>query len=223
MISYQYDEKVGTGHLIIFVEVEDVGNVVLRANLFMDDKEEYLDYEKEFSEMYKGVGIPGSEILFSDTSRSVFDFDYQIMKVLPGKSLIQEWEGSKEDYENIAEQIGSAVAKEYQLPIKGWGRISRDEDGNLVGQFKSLVSYLNAYLDHDLEILVLFGFISDNDALKISDFFSSSKMSVYFLRKMIDKVQFALKGERLAEKHIRLFREGIKRNGLKVEVLLDIF
>jgi len=306
VIDYHYKDNAGTGHLIIFVEVEGLGELVLRTNLSIDEVEEYMEFEKEFSELYEKTGIPSSKILFSDTSRKEFPFDYQIMEVLPGKDLYLEWEGTRENYENVVFQIGECIAREYKVPmkVKGWGRIKKDDNGDFVGTSDSLTSYLNAYLEHDLKVLELFEFISAEDSKKIQNYFESGelkelfsdmshgylvhndpsdlnmryegdqfvslfdwenaviydpicelgtaptwstvfpkkekmvegfiselgykpdnlekKMAVYFLRKIIDKVQFALRGERLAEKHIGYFKEGVADNGLNVKVLVEI-
>lgn len=42
----------------------------------------------------------------------------------------------------------------------------------------------------------------------------NEKMNVFFLRKMIDKVAFALKGERLSRRHIDFLIEGFANNGI---------
>jgi len=306
VINYSYKDDAGTGHLIIFIEVEDFGNLVLRTNYHIDEVENYMEYEKEFSELYEKAGISSSKILFSDTSRTKFPFDYQIMEVLPGKDLYLEWDGPQENYEKVVFQIGQCVAREYKVPmdIKGWGRIKKDKDGNFIGTFDSLTSFLNAYLEHDLKVLELFEFISKEDSKRIKQYFESTelkelfsdmshgylvhndpsdlnmrytddkfmaifdwenaviydpicelgtaptwstvfpkgdkmvegfifelgykpvnlekKMAVYFLRKTIDKAQFALRGGRLADKHIKNIKEGFEKNGLEINVLVQL-
>jgi hypothetical protein len=48
------------------------------------------------------------------------------------------------------------------------------------------------------------------------------KMAVYFMRKMIDKVQFALRGERLQQKHIELFKKGLEQLGLEIPIRIKL-
>lgn len=48
------------------------------------------------------------------------------------------------------------------------------------------------------------------------------KIAIYFLRTMIWKAQFALKGKRLGEKHVRLTKEALSRNGLDISVSSDL-
>jgi len=302
--SYEVLKKKGTGHVIILVRTTSGRDLVLRVNLLIDEPEHYMNLEKIFIQKFASIGIGSSEVLFSDTSRKQVPFDYQIMERLIGKGLGEEWEGTQSDYDAISTQFGANAAKMYKLPGKGWGRLRQNATGELYGTKNSLVEYLTTYLEHDLEMIQLFKFISVQDAEKIhnyfyspaiSDLFGSStqsyfihndpsdlnmryegnklvavfdwenaamydpicelgsastwtvqypkdeqmiagfvqelgytpdnlqeKMSVYFLRKMLDKVQFALRGERLAEKHIRLFAEGCKRNGLDVKVLVTL-
>ena len=307
LVSFDYDGSVGTGHLIIFITVEGFHEqLVLRTNFLLDIPEYYMGYEKDFVELYKKADIPSVEILFSDTSRERFPFDYQIMKLLPGKNLAPDFDGSKEAYEKIVFEMGKAYAREYQVPMqkRGWGRIKKDDGNNFIGTFDSLTSYLNAYLDHDLEVLKLFEFISPEDAEIIREFFTSKdlvslfadtphgflvhndpsdlnmryegdkfvalfdwenaaiydpiceigtaptwssaypkreklvegfvaelgytpanldeKMNVYYLRKVIDKAQFALRGKRLAQKHINNFKKGVENCNLDAEVLVDV-
>ncbi len=44
------------------------------------------------------------------------------------------------------------------------------------------------------------------------------KADVYFLRTMLWKTQFALKGQRLGSRHISLLEDAIKRNGLQIKI-----
>ena len=313
VIKYEHPTNAGTGHLIIFITLKNpietstgiTDKVVLRTNLLLDIPEKYMDYEKTFSQLYKQAEIPSSEILFSDTSRKLVPFDYQIMEVLPGESLY-EFKETQKNYDNIAFQLGQAVAREYKIPMKnkGWGRITKDKSGSFTGTFNSLVDFINAYLEHDLKILTLFNFISTKEGQKLQEFFSSNyikslfadtphgflvhndpsdhniryekdqfvaifdwenttiydpiselgtastwtsaypkekqmikgfvselgyrpknlekKMAVYFLRKTIDKAQFALRGKRLAPKHIRNFNIGLKRNNFNFTARIEL-
>ncbi len=301
VVNYRYTDHAGTGHLIIFVELGGKKNVVLRINPIESIIEKYMSFERDFADMYKKVSIPSSTILWSDISRKHFNFDIQIMEVLPGASLY-EFDGTESDYGKIAFQLGQMVAREYKVPMKGkgWGRITKNKRGQYVGTFNSPIQFLTAYLEHDLRILTLFGMIDPQGMNRIKEFFMSDrvarlftqqsygylvhndpsdhniryegtevvaifdwenavifdpvcelgtaptwtsaypkkekmiegfvhelgytpvgleeKMAVCYLRKAIDKAQFALRGQRLAAKHVANFRNGVKLNQLTVEV-----
>lgn len=49
-----------------------------------------------------------------------------------------------------------------------------------------------------------------------------NKLTAHFMRKMLDKIQFALRGERLADKHINFFNEGCKRANLEIKINLEV-
>ena len=49
----------------------------------------------------------------------------------------------------------------------------------------------------------------------------AAKADVYFLRTMLWKVAFALKGQRLAPRHLDLFSDALRRNGLAIKLSSD--
>ena len=301
IISYDISRFFGTGHVIVFAKTKSGRDLVLRVNHALDIPEYYMDMEKDIVARFKNAGIPSVSILASDTSRKDFPFDYQIMLLLAGKDLENEWQGSQSDYNNISFELGKIIAKQYKIPGVGWGRLKLDNSGAIVGSKDSHHSYLTAYLDHDLEFISLFEFLDKPSVERIREFFDSSalnrlfedtnqayfihhdladhnirydknhivavfdwentvlfdpisdlgsaptwathypreqkmidgfidelgykpanlesKIAVYFLRTMIWKVQFALKGKRLSARHIDLFKDAAKRNGIQVNVI----
>lgn len=293
--TFEVLTRAGTGHVITVVNTKDGEHIVLRTNMFLEFPEEYMEFEKYFVSHFKSLGIPVVNVYYADVSRKVYPFDYQIMDVLPGRDLGADWEGSREDYESICEQQGRYIAKLFRVPAQGWGRIKKDEKGNLYGIKSSLHEHLVTYLEHDLEVITLFGILSEHEISRIKNYFYSDtvthilrsatshlihndpsdlnmryegdklvaifdwehaimfdpvselgiaptwksaypkkdamirgfltelgeipeyfeeRMNIYFLRKMLDKVAFALKGERLSIRHLELLREGLQRNGL---------
>lgn len=302
--SFEISKYFGTGHIIIFVNIKGDKKLVLRTNLFLSEPEHYMDMEQDFSNLYKSVGIPSTIILFSDTTRKVFPFDCQIMEYLSGKDLEQEWEGTKEEYDKISYQMGVNTAKLYNLPLKGWGRLRKDESGSIYGVKNSAYDYLTSYIVQDIEILKLFNFVSPSEidiltqyflGNTLKDLFSDEKQgylllhdpsdhnmryekdrisavfdwenavsydpvcevgsaptwkthfprkeimtkgfidtlgytpvnfkqkaAVHFLRKIVDKVQFALKGERLSQRHVDIFNQACKDNELLIESKIEI-
>jgi|GEM_PF-520121 len=297
--TYQISKFMGTGHVIYFARTKSGKDLVLRATHGLPSPELYMEMEQWVIARYKEVGINSVEILTSDAGRKEFEFDYQIMRPLPGKDPEVEWEGSQEDYDQLSFNLGRMIARQYSLPAKGWGRWIQ-KNGQVEGALKSRSEYLNAYIEHDLGVLRLFDVINEQaaDTLRVyfkskdvEDLFSDttqgyfihhdvadhniryrgsevvalfdwecavvcdpvsdlaaaptwkvqyprekkltdgfiaelgtipdnleSKVAVYLLRTMLWKVAFALKGKRLAEKHVRFLRDAIARCGLSIEV-----
>jgi len=282
----------GTGHVITLVKTEAEREYALRTNMLLTIPEDYMELEFEFLKIFTKLGIPTTPLYYADISRKEYPFDFQIMGKLPGRDLGADWEGSHESYDEISRQQGRYFARLYQYQGKGWGRLKKDVSGELYGIRSSLVEHLTAYLDHDLEVIALYGVLTPDEIEKVRLFFDSSelkqlfadttphflhndpsdlnmrysgnklvsvfdwehavmfdpiselgiaptwksafpktemlvngfleelghrpdnldeKVSVYFLRKMLDKVAFALKGERLSQRHLDLLREGLMR------------
>ncbi|MBI2356841.1 aminoglycoside phosphotransferase family protein [Candidatus Dojkabacteria bacterium] len=296
--TYEVSKSMGTGHVIIFVQTEKNGELVLRANALLDQPEMYMELEFDFLKIYKALDIPVNELVFADASRSRYPFDYQIMKRLPGRDLGADWAGSQEDYEKICREQGANIARMHKYKGNGWGRIRKGDEG-LVGHYPTHNDFLTASLSHDLDIIGIFNLLTPEDRYRIQEYFISKdvqslfssttshllhndpsdlnmrylgntflcyfdwenaamfdpinelgtaptwksafpkrksmvegyvnelgyrpdnleeKMNVYFLRKMLDKVAFALKGSRLNNRHIELFKQGLAVNHINIDL-----
>lgn len=298
VVHQEISRLFGTGHIIVFVKTDKNRELVLRATHALTQPEKYMDMEADVIARYLSVGIPSTEIIASDASRENFPFDYQIMLPLTGKDLENEWSGDKSSYDQLSLELGRMLARQYQLPGKGWGRWKRNESGEIVGAKSSHHDYLIAYLDHDLAVLDLFGLTDPHGIGVLQEFFNSpgltslfhdetqsyfvhhdvadhnirylgakvtalydwenavlydpisdigsaptwkthyprekllrqgfieqlgrkpdnfeSKADVYFLRTMLWKLQFALKGKRLNARHLELTQDALNRNGLSI-------
>ncbi len=162
----------GTGHLIYIVETER-GKLAFRCNRFIEAVEHYMKLESKFTELYEQAGIPTNHVIFADTTRAKAPFDYQIMEILPGKDLEEEFTGNKQDYDAMSYQLGAMVAKQYKAPVKGWGRFKNSVE--LEGSKASAHQYLMAYLDDDLKQMVEHGLMTQHTATEITEFMKSSK------------------------------------------------
>ena len=166
------DCNFGSGHVIYFIETEK-GIYIFRANYGVKIPEHYMSLEKIFIELYEKAGIPVGKLLHSDCSRNEYDFDYQILEVLPGKDLETEWAGTKEDYEKICIDIGRIVAKQYKCPVDGFGRFINSE--KLQGSYKTAYEYLISYLDFDLSIILEKNIVDQKLSEKIQNYFKENK------------------------------------------------
>lgn len=304
IVQKKVSQYFGTGHVIVFVKTSDELDLVLRATHALEEPEKYMDLEKDLIDQYKKIGIPSTEIIASDSSRAHVPFDYQIMLPLTGKDLEIEWDGTQNQYDKLSLELGHMIAKQYLIPGKGWGRLTRDSDKKIVGTKQSHEDYLTAYLDHDLAVIKLFGLISPDDTEKLQNYFCSrdirslfsdesnsyfvhhdvadhniryindkvvalydwenavlydpisdigsaptwkthypreallrqgfiaelgkvpnnfeAKADVYFMRTMIWKIQFALKGKRLSTRHLELFTDALRRNNIILKLNTEL-
>jgi len=176
IINILKDGNFGTGHVIFFVETENM-KCVFRANIGLSEKEYYMGLETKFIEMYKKAGIPVGKLIYADASRSEFNFDFQIMEILEGKDLETEWkdiaENTKERYDKLSFQLGQIVARQYKAPVKSWGRFINKTE--LEGAKQNAFDYLVSFLDYDLEVISNAGIFSKDQVEIIRIFFLENK------------------------------------------------
>lgn len=177
---FEVSNNWGTGHIITFVRTKSNKELVLRTNYALTEPEYYMDWEKDIVKKYNSVGINSVPIIKTDTSRKEFSFDYQIVERLPGKDLELEWEGEQDNYTKLSFELGQIFAKQYQLPADGWGRWKKDSKNNIIGAKSSHHDYLTAYLEHDLEFITLFKFVSEDDVDIIRNYFASKNLKSLF-------------------------------------------
>ncbi len=178
--SWTVNQSFGTGHIIIFVSTKDGKEYVLRTNYGIAEPEKYMQFEKYFAQQYESVGIPTAKVLHSDISREKYPFDYQIMEKLGGYDLKTDPDITEEQYEMISQDLGKVVAKQFLLPIKGFGRIVL-RDSIYQGNYNTHNEYLSAYVDHDLDVMELFEIIDHESNIMILNFFKSEDIKNLFV------------------------------------------
>lgn len=109
------------------VETEDFGKTVLRAgpvnrNLLMPFERRLMEAEKEVYRLCAENGIPASEILACDTTKTILDRDFMFVRYIPGKPM-SETALSLADRERICKDIGAATAKMHGIKAEKFGRI----------------------------------------------------------------------------------------------------
>ena len=73
----------GTGHVIYFVTTADDHKYVYRGNIDLEEPEHYMSLERQFIDLARHAGWPVGDLIAADSSRSEYDFDYQIFELLP--------------------------------------------------------------------------------------------------------------------------------------------
>ncbi len=167
------ESSFGTGHVIYFVETQK-WELVYRWNVGLETPEHYISLEKEFITLANKAWLPTNKLLVADATRSQFNFDYQIMEVLPGLDIETEWSGTKEDYEKISYELWKYIALEYKIPVEWWWRF-KNQLNWLQGAKNTPFEYLIAYLEYDLDILQEANIFNEKARNDILNYFESKK------------------------------------------------
>lgn len=167
------EHNFGTGHVIYFVETQK-WELVYRWNVGLETPEYYISLEKEFIALANKAWFPTNKLLVADTTRSQFNFDYQIIEVLPGLDIETEWSGTKEDYDKISYELWKYITLEYKIPVKWWWRF-KNQANWLQGAKNTPFEYLIAYLKYDLDILQEAKMFDEKAVNHILNYFESIK------------------------------------------------
>jgi hypothetical protein len=167
------ESSAGTGHIIYFVET-DKWPLVYRGTVWLEDAEYYMSLEEQFIQQCKEADIPTSNIIASDTSRSVYNFDYQIMSILPWSDLETERVGTKEQYDKISKELGKMAALEYKMPVQDRWRFT-NSNTELIWAKNTAFDYLTAYLDYDLWVIEANDILDAAACNYIKEFFQQHK------------------------------------------------
>lgn len=163
-----------TWHVIYFVTTTDDHRYVYRANVGLNEPEYYMWLEKDFITLAEKVHFPTGKVIVADSSRQYYDFDYQILELLPGLEVRTERDGSKEQYDSISYQLGHYAALEYQMPVQWWGRFIA-WSAHLQGAKQTAFDYLTTFLDYDLDFMNREEILSPEASQIIREHFDWSK------------------------------------------------
>lgn len=162
-VSWKKPESWSTSHVIYIVTVRERERpIVIRANIGWGKPEVYMAVEKLITDRVATLNVPVNRILFVDTSRKVYPFDYQIQDMLEGVDIEANFHGTRQDYDQLSFDIGRYVAMWGELSLEGFGRF--DEGlaiaGQLRGTKQSMYDYVIVRLDEDIKHLVDHGVLS---------------------------------------------------------------
>ena len=89
-----------------------------------------MESECEVYRMCRERGIPVSDVLVCDTSKSLIDRDFMIVRCIPGLPMSQkETELSREDYDRICREIGKSTRDFHAIEGPKFGRIAEVKRG----------------------------------------------------------------------------------------------
>ena len=117
------------------VETAECGTVVLRAgpvnrHLLMTFEHELMTSECEVYSLCAAKGVPVSEVLVCDTTKTILDRDFMIVRNIPGGPMSRyEKELSPDDYARICREIGEATRGFHAIEGTKFGRIAEVKRG----------------------------------------------------------------------------------------------
>lgn len=192
----------GTAHVIYYLKFKDHRDLVFRANINMPEPEVEMLVEKLITDLLATKGITTNRILHVDISRAKYPFDFTIQERLGGIDPEDEFDGTEEEYDQFNFETGQAIAKLSEIKLKGFGRFDPEEakKGNLVGTKSKLSDYIETSLDDDLNALVEFRVIDEDQLSLIKKFFADH-------REMINIQQGSLVHYDLADHNLR-YKDG---------------
>ena len=112
------------------IETEDCGSVVLRVgpvnrHLLMKFEHDLMTSEAEVYRRCAECGIPVSEVLVCDTSKTILDRDFMIVRTIPGMPMSKyDAAGDPDNYARICRDIGRATQKFHSLEDVRFGRVA---------------------------------------------------------------------------------------------------
>lgn len=168
-----------TWHVIYFVETKQQGVLVFRGAVWLREPEYYMELEKQFGALARKAGIPTSFIIAADCTRSEYDFDYQIMELLPWLDVETEWEWTQEEYDSLSYQVGETIAKEYTMPVK-WRWRFINSSYELIGAKSTAFDYITAYVEYDLSVIQQANILSQDACVRIKNYFDQQRDIINF-------------------------------------------
>lgn len=133
-----------------FVETEKYGKTVLRVgpinrHLLMPFEHHLMEAEEYVYSLCAAHGIPESEIIAADTSKTLIDRDFMFVRYIPSRAMSQV-ELGEEDRNRIVHEIGRATAKLHSIEAPRFGRIVDVKRGGGFAQWSdALLSELHEW------------------------------------------------------------------------------
>jgi aminoglycoside phosphotransferase (APT) family kinase protein len=176
-IEVEKSSSWGSAHVIYYLKFNDHRDLVFRANINIPEPEIEMLTEKLITDLVDKQGIATNKIIYVDISRKKYNFDFTIQERLGGIDPEDEFNGTKEEYDQFNFETGQAIAKLSQIKLTGFGRFNTEKvkAGILEGDKDSISDYLEVCLDEDLEALIKFKVISEKQFRLIQNFFEQRK------------------------------------------------
>lgn len=125
------------------VQTRDCGDAVLRVGpvnrqLLMPFEHRLMQAEARVYALCAARGLPVSEVLAVDTTKTRIDRDYMIVRYLPSRPM-SEAELTPEERAGVARGVGETLGAMHRISAPRFGRVADAEDGGGFGRWSECV------------------------------------------------------------------------------------
>ena len=171
-------ERQGTFHRLYLLEYADGARRVMRFDVTRD----YwgglaLHLEQWAGGAARAVGVPAPGVLVTDTSHGICPFDFQIMDLVGGRSLV-EFDENEPEMQRLLAKYGALLARLHGVPARqfGWfdvGPLMSKPATEPCGLFAAWQDYLGLQLEAHLDACCQIGAVGPEKANRIREHFAS--------------------------------------------------
>jgi fructosamine-3-kinase len=136
------------------------------------EKNAYMEVESFVLEQLRGIGLRVPKLRFCDASRTRVPFAIQVIECISAPDLNKSFKSGTLVWEDIAPEIGKAIALWQTLPISGFGpfQIAKVRAGQgLEGVHSHYASYFQLNLERHLEFLLQNEFLRPQEGDRIRE------------------------------------------------------
>jgi len=177
----------GSSHVVYFVTIKGTGkSLVFRANLGFNKKPEtVMKAEQLICQKVTKINIPTNKVLYVDTSRLQYSFDFQIQECLIGSDIENNFKGTKEEYDKLSFDLGKYIAIYSKIQLDKWGMFDEDAlmKDLLKGTKNTFYDYITVCLEQDISYLINASVISRATGEKIVRLFEEYKPIINSLKR----------------------------------------
>ncbi len=140
----------------------------VNRHLIMPFEKRCMETEVMIFELMRQNGVPASEVVYFDNSKSIIDRDFMIVKFIPSCMIydIEKFYPGKKA--QIMEQFGKAVKKFHSIKSPRFGRLQDVRDGK---GFEKLSDFMNSEVEDWISVAKNTDFFDDTDFLNIRTVF----------------------------------------------------
>lgn len=134
------------------------------------EKNAYMEVESLVLERLRSIGLRVPQLRFCDASRTKVPFAIQVIECISAPDLNKSFKAGTLEWEQIAPEIGKAIALWQTLPISGFGPFQIGKvraDHALEGLHSHYESYFELNLEKHLEFLIQNDFLHSHEGGRI--------------------------------------------------------
>lgn len=170
----------GTFHRLYLAELANGTRRLLRFNITGDYWGGHtLHLEKWAVTKARAAGMPAPSVLITDTSRRICPLDFQVVELVPGRSL-QEFDDDEPEMQRLLGKLGEQFARLHGVKAERWGwfdvgPLLGERSGAPSGLFGKWEDYVMLRLKEHVESCEKMGAVGNETSRRILDHFAALK------------------------------------------------